>query len=54
MNKKIYTAPTLDILSAETVGMLAASVPVLGSDYDGSTDVLAPEAEVDLDTYFDM
>jgi hypothetical protein len=54
MNKKIYTAPVLDILSAETVGMLAASVPVLGSDYDGSTDVLAPEAEVDLDTYFDM
>ena len=54
MNKKLYTAPALDILGAETVGMLAASVPVLGSDYDGSTDVLAPEAEVDLDSYYDM
>ncbi len=36
--KKIYKNPTLEVIKIQTQKMLAASDPVLGNEYNSSTD----------------
>ena len=49
MDKKTYMTPAMDIIAEETMQLLAVSDPVLGGDYDGSTEVLAPKLYFDVE-----
>jgi hypothetical protein len=49
--KKIYLQPELEIIKVQTMQMMAASLPIVGTTVTDE-DVLAPEMD-DLDSYFE-
>ena len=52
---KKYSKPETTLVCLDNMQqLLAASVPVLGDDYDGTSEVLAPETEFDLDEPFGL